>query len=137
MSSSEAVVRDETDDRRAELEELADAFVDAFNRRDLDGIMSFFGEHAVYEDAYGDKHRGKGAIRTAFEPVVDGRLGEILFDGEDRFIDPGAGKVMDSWILHMHRGAGGDKERKLRGLDLLHFDGRDLVRKITYKQDKV
>ena len=30
---------------------------------------------------------------------------------------------------------GEDRERTLRGLDLLHFDGDKLVRKITYKQD--
>jgi ketosteroid isomerase-like protein len=120
-------------DRRAELDDLATRFVDAFNRQDIDDVMSFFAENAVYEDAFGDSHATMAAIRTAFEPVLDGRLGTIHFDADDRFIDTGTGKVMDSWRLRMHIGA--DKERTLRGLDLLHFDGDKLIRKITYKQD--
>ncbi|MBT3532370.1 MAG: nuclear transport factor 2 family protein [Rhodospirillaceae bacterium] len=122
-------------DRRAELADLTDRFVDAFNRRGLADVMSFFAADAVYEEAFGDKHEGKAAISAALAPVVDGGLGEICFEGEDRFIDPAAGKVMDSWRLHMHRGEGAEKERTLRGLDLLHFEGRELVRKVTYKQD--
>ena len=119
--------------RRAELDDLATRFVDAFNRQDIDDVMSFFAENAVYEDAYGDSHASLADIRTAFEPVLDGRLGRIHFGADDRFIDADAGKVMDSWRLKMHIGT--DKERTLRGLDLLHFDGGKLVRKITYKQD--
>jgi ketosteroid isomerase-like protein len=121
------------DDRRAELSDLATRFVDALNRRDIDDVMSFFAASAVYEDAYGDRHEGLSAIRTAFEPVLDGRLGDIQFGADDRFIDADDGKVMDSWRLRMHIGEG--KERTLRGLDLLHLEGNKLVRKITYKQD--
>ncbi len=121
------------DDRRAKLSDLATRFVDAFNRRDIDDVMSFFATSAVYEDAYGDRHEGLSAIRTAFEPVLDGRLGDIHFSADDRFIDADDGKVMDSWRLRMHIGK--DKESTLRGLDLLHFKGNKLVRKITYKQD--
>jgi|TARA_B100001971_G_scaffold144329_1_gene133514 hypothetical protein len=39
---------------------------------------------------------------------------------------------MDSWRLRIRIGE--DKEATLRGLDLLHFDGDQLVRKITDKQ---
>lgn len=119
--------------RRKELEELADGFVDAFNRQDIDTVMSFFSETAVYEDSFGAAHTSLTAIRSEFEPLLDGRLGKIHFGADDRFIDAGAGKVMDSWHLLMNIGT--DKERTLRGLDLLHFDGDRLVRKITYKQD--
>jgi hypothetical protein len=35
----------------------------------------------------------------------------------------------------MNKGVGGGKERRLRGLDLLHLEGRNLVRTVTYKQD--
>ncbi len=118
---------------RTELADLAAQFVDAFNRRDIDDVMSFFSEHAVYEDPYDKSHEGLAAIRTAFEPVLDGRLGDISFDGDDQFIDVETGKVMDSWRLRSHIGT--EKARVLRGLDLLHFESGKLVRKITYKQD--
>ncbi len=40
-------------DRRAELADLTERFVDAFNRMDLDAVVSFFSEDAVYEDSRG------------------------------------------------------------------------------------
>lgn len=120
-------------ERHAELEDMATRFVDAFNRQDIDDVMSFFAENAVYEDSFGKSHESLSSIREQFEPLLDGRLGKIRFDGDDRFIDTAKGKVMDSWRLVMHIGE--DNERTLRGLDLLHFEGKKLVHKITYKQD--
>jgi uncharacterized protein (TIGR02246 family) len=119
---------------RSELSDLVDRFVDAFNRQNMEDVMSFFAEQAVYKDASGKTHEGKAAISKAFEPVLDGSIGNILFDGEDRFIDEETGKVMDSWTLHMFRGEGAEKERVMMGLDLLHFEKGKLVRKITYKR---
>ena len=37
-------------DRRAELDDLSSRFVGAFNRQNLDDIMSYFAESAVYEE---------------------------------------------------------------------------------------
>jgi len=122
-------------DRRAELDGLSNRFVEAFNRQDLEAIMSFFAVDAVYEDPYGKRHEGLEEIRTQFEVVVGGNLGKISFDGEDRFIDEDTGKVMDSWMLRMWIGDEAKEERKMRGLDLLHWEGDRLIRKITYKQD--
>lgn len=119
---------------RAELSDLVDRFVDAFNRQNMEDVMSFFAEQAVYKDSSGKTHQGKAAISKAFVPVLDGSIGDILFDGEDRFIDEETGKVMDSWTLHMFRGEGAEKERTMMGLDLLHFEEGKLVRKITYKR---
>lgn len=122
-------------DRRAELDDLSTRFVGAFNRQDLDGLMSFFAEDAVYEDPYGKQHADLETIREQFDVVVGGKLGKICFESDDRFIDPVAGKVMDSWVLRMWINDAKKEERTMRGLDLLHWDGDRLVRKITYKQD--
>jgi len=120
--------------RQSELNDLTDRFVDAFNRQNIEDVMAFFAETAQYNDAYGDTHTGLIEIRSAFEPVLNGKIGKILFKADDRFIDAEAGKVMDSWTLKMFCGEGVDKERSLIGLDLLHFEGDKLVRKITYKR---
>ena len=112
-------------DSREKLSALTDQFVAAFNRQDIDAVMSFFAENAVYRDAYGKSHEG---------PVLNGKLGKINFAGEDRFIDAEAGKVMDSWVLHMHMGEGADKEASMTGLDLLSFEKDKLVRKTTYRR---
>jgi ketosteroid isomerase-like protein len=119
---------------RAELIDLTDRFVGAFNRQDMDEVMSFFAEDAVYKDPYGKNHEGKKAISKAFDPVLNGGLGKILFEGDDRFIDVDTGKVMDSWTLHMFRGEGADKEKSMTGLDLLHFENGKLIRKFTYRR---
>ncbi|MAZ04365.1 MAG: hypothetical protein CMN56_14625 [Sneathiella sp.] len=121
-------------DSRETLSALTDRFVDAFNRQDIDAVMSFFAEDAVYRDPYGKSHEGLAAIRKAFEPVLNGALGKINFAGEDRFIDAEAGKVMDSWTLHMHMGEGPEKEASMTGLDLLTFKNDKLVRKTTYRR---
>ncbi|MEX1034445.1 MAG: nuclear transport factor 2 family protein [Sneathiella sp.] len=121
-------------DPREKLSALTDKFVAAFNRQDIDDVMSFFADNAVYRDAYGKSHEGLDAIRKAFEPVLNGKLGKINFAAEDRFIDAGAGKVMDSWTLHMHMGEGAEKEASMTGLDLLYFDGGKLVTKTTYRR---
>ena len=57
-------------DRRDELIQLTNDFVDAFNRMNLDDVVRFFAEDGIYEDSTGGRHIGHDAIRTAFEPLV-------------------------------------------------------------------
>ncbi|MCY4454223.1 MAG: nuclear transport factor 2 family protein [Immundisolibacterales bacterium] len=116
------------------LEELAIRFTDAFNRDDLDGVMSFFAEESVYDEFHGMRHEGRDAIRAAFEPQFRGAYGEVRFDQEDLFADAEAGKVLISWTCTMttRKGPGG-----WRGLDILHFADGKLVEKQTYAKAKV
>ena len=112
-------------DRRQELLALTDQFVDAFNRMNLDDVVSFFSEDAVYEDSAGDRHVGRKAIRIAFEPLVGGSRGRIRFDGED---------VFASWRLSLDKD--GDVS-VIRGIDVLEFQGNKLAKKLAYmKVDK-
>lgn len=116
------------------LEDLAIRFTDAFNRDDLDGVMSFFSEGAVYDEFHGARHEGHDAIRAAFEPQFRGAYGAVRFDQEDLFADAEAGKVLISWTCTMttRKGPGG-----WRGLDILHFADGQLVEKQTYAKAKV
>jgi ketosteroid isomerase-like protein len=116
-------------DRRAELTDLTERFVDAFNQNDLDGIISFFADNGVFEDPEGVSHEGTAAVRAAFAPLVEGAMGKIQFDGEDLFMDVEAGKVMTSWRLSLEVEG---KPASIRGLDLLRFEGDKLVRKQAY-----
>ena len=121
-------------DRRQELLALTDQFVDAFNRMNLDAVVSFFSENAVYEDSSGGRHVGHEAIRTAFEPVVGGSRGRIRFDGEDVFAEVETGKVLASWRLSLDKD--GDVS-VIRGIDVLEFQGNKLAKKLAYmKVDK-
>ena len=120
-------------DRRAELIDLTNRFVEAFNRQDLDAVAGFFAEDAVYEDSRGGRHEGVPAIRAAFAPLLGGAMGEIRFEEEDFFAEPESGKVMASWRLAMTVEG---KRVVVRGLDLLHFRGDQLVKKLAYMKAK-
>jgi uncharacterized protein (TIGR02246 family) len=120
-------------DRYQELEQLTLDFLDAFNRNDLDAVMAFFAEGAVYEELHGPVHAGRAAIRSAFEPQFAGKFGPMRFIEEDTFIDGASGKVMSSWDLETVKDGA---PVVLRGLDLLHFVGDKLVRKQTYVKAK-
>lgn len=116
-------------ERYAELKQLGDEFLGVFNRADVDGIMSFFTDDAVYEEFHGKVNEGKAAIRTSFEGLFSGRFGTIRFDEDDTFIDADDGKIMSSWSLHLDMD---DEPKVLAGLDLLYFDGNKITRKLTY-----
>ena len=121
-------------DRRQELLTLTDQFVDAFNRMNLDDVVSFFSQDGVYEDSAGGKHVGHEAIRAAFEPLVGGSRGRIRFDGEDVFAEVETGKVLASWRLNLDKD--GDVS-VIRGIDVLEFQGNKLTKKLAYmKVDK-
>ena len=68
-------------------------------------------------------------VPSAFEPLLNGARGKIHFDGEDFFAEVENDKVMANWRLHMEVNG---KQVSMRGLDLLHFEGDRLVRKLAY-----
>ena len=121
-------------DRRDELIQLTNDFVDAFNRMNLDDVVSFFADDGIYEDSTGGRHIGHDAIRTAFEPLVGGSRGSIRFDGEDVFVETDTSKVLTSWRLNL------DKDGEvsvIRGIDILEFEADKLKKKMAYmKADK-
>jgi len=121
-------------DRRDQLIQLTNDFVDAFNRMNLDDVVSFFAEDGIYEDSTGGRHIGHDAIRTAFAPLVGGSRGNIRFDGEDVFVETDTGKVLASWRLNL------DKDGEvsvIRGIDILEFEANKLKKKMAYmKADK-
>ena len=121
-------------DRRDKLIQLTNDFVDAFNRMNLDDVVSFFADDGIYEDSTGGRHIGHDAIRIAFEPLVGGSRGSIRFDGEDVFVETDTGKVLASWRLNL------DKDGEvsvIRGIDILEFEADKLKKKMAYmKADK-
>ena len=119
---------------RAHLVDLARRFVDAFNRNDLDSVMSFFADDDIYDEFNGKRNVGKAAIRAAFEPQFSGAYGKMQFLDEDLFADAETGKVMASWRCTLTIKG---EPASWRGLDLMHFVGDKLVQKLTYAKAKV
>jgi len=119
---------------RQQLFNLTTRFMEAFNRNDLDTVMSFFTDDAVYDEFNGKRNEGKAAIRAAFTPQFTGAFGSMQFLDEDLFIDSDTGKVMASWRCTLSVKG---QPTSWRGLDLLHFRGEKLVQKLTYAKAKV
>jgi ketosteroid isomerase-like protein len=73
-------------------------YMDAFNANDLDTVMTFFSDDAIYEPGDGKTHRGKAEIRAAFEPQFKGAFGAMRFDEHDRLIDVENRKVAIRYV---------------------------------------
>lgn len=124
----------ELETERERLADLVVRFTDAFNRDDLDGVMSFLADDAVYDEFNGTVNRGRAAIRAAFVPQFRGDYGTLRFHAEDLFVDPVAGKALIRWVctLQTKRGPAG-----WRGLDILHVRNGLITEKLTYAKAKV
>ena len=116
------------------LESLVISFTEAFNREDIDEVMSYFAEGAIYDEFNGVRNEGLAAIRKAFEPQFAGAFGTMRFHTEDMFLDSTAGKAMIRWVLSLEEE---DRAGAYRGLDLLYFREKKLVEKHTYCKAKV
>ncbi|MEM7466774.1 MAG: nuclear transport factor 2 family protein [Pseudomonadota bacterium] len=116
-------------DRYAELASLEQDFLAAFNAADVDRIMAFFTEDAVYGEVHGKERGNLEAIRKSFDKLFSGQFGEVKFEPSDTFIDIKNDAVMSGWHLHLSL----DGQRvALEGLDLLYFRGDKIYKKLTY-----
>ena len=121
-------------ENRKKFENLVLGFTEAFNNEDLNEVMSYFAEGAIYEEFNGIRNEGLAEIRNAFKPQFSGVFGKMRFYTEDMFVDVRAGKAMIRWVLTLeeeHRAGA------YRGLDLLYFCDKKLVEKHTYCKAKV
>jgi len=119
---------------RKQLEDLVLRFTEAFNRDDLEGVMSFMAEDAIYDEFNGRRSRGKQAIREAFVPQFRGDFGRIRFQTEDLFVDPESGKALIRWLCTLEHDG---KTSGWRGLDILRFEDGLLAEKHTYAKAQV
>jgi len=111
------------------LEQLVIDFTDAFNRDDLEGVLSYMTEDALYDEFNGQRAKGKAAVRAVFEPQFRGDFGKIRFHTEDLFVDAEAGKAMIRWLCTLENG---ERYGGWRGLDILHIEGGMITEKHTY-----
>ena len=119
---------------RKQLEDLVIRFTEAFNHDDLDGVMSFMAEDAIYDEFNGRLNRGKRSIREAFVPQFRGDYGRIRFQTEDLFVDPESDKALISWLCTLENDG---RSSAWRGLDILCFENGLLTEKRTYAKANV
>jgi uncharacterized protein (TIGR02246 family) len=140
---------------RDDLRALVLRFTEAFNQDSLDAVMGYFADDAVYVTFDGDVHRGKAAVREAFEPQFRGDLGTLRFHAEDVIVDEVTGKAVVRWLCrHTIEDTGKSLSTvaKLkragyrsmfgpdfgwRGLDVLRFEGGLVREKYTYARSRL
>jgi len=138
-----------------ELEALARRFTESFNTDDINVVMSYFADDAVYVTFDGHVNRGRRQIREAFEPQFRGDFGKLRFHAEDIIVDWRAGKAVVTWLCHheieddgrelpplarikraAYRGLYG-KSFGWRGVDVIRFEGGFVREKHTYARARI
>ena len=108
------------------------AFLDAFNRHDVDAIMSFFTDDCVFDMPRGPgpggrRLVGKEQVREGIQSRFDG-IPDIRY-GDDRHWVSGDRGVSE-WTI---RGTQSTGERiEVRGCDLLRFADGKIIRKDSF-----
>lgn len=116
--------------------ELLEAFADAWNRHDVDALMSFMTEDCVFESSGGEDHCG-----TRYEGVAAVRKGyakawadfpDAQWNNARHFIQGDRG--VSEWIFTGTNAEG--KRSEVAGCDLFTFrDGKILV-KNSYRKNR-
>lgn len=112
--------------------DLLRAFLEAFNRHDLDAIMSFFADDCVFfmprgKGPRGDRYAGKEAVRAGLATRFEG-IPNVHY-GDDRHW-AGEGFGVSEWTLTGTTVSG--KQLDVRGIDLLEFAEGKITRKDSF-----
>jgi steroid delta-isomerase-like uncharacterized protein len=112
--------------------ELLKEFLDAFNRHDLDAIMSHFADDCVFymprgAAPRGDRYVGKDEVRAGLAKRFEG-IPDVHY-GDDRHWACGDFGVSE-WTLTGTAASG--KRIEVRGVDLLEFAGGRITRKDSF-----
>ncbi len=108
------------------------AIATAFDHHDLDTIMAYFADDAVFEaprgpEPYGARVVGRGAIREAFAGRFTG-IPDVRYRDDDHFVSGDRG--CSQWTLS---GTGADGARiEVRGCDLWTFRDGQVILKDSY-----
>ena len=117
---------------RNELTRALARWYKAWNAHDLDAVMSLLHESVRFEHWDGTQVLGKPALRRAWSAWFSGS--DFRFDEEETFIDEREQKVLFRWRLSWPSPLAerrGEPEKR-RGVDVLHFQDRLIIRKLTY-----
>jgi ketosteroid isomerase-like protein len=112
--------------------EVLKGFLDAFNRHDVDAIMSFFAEDCFFymprgAQPRGDQYVGKQEVRAGLARRFEG-IPDVHY-GEDRHWVCGDFRVSE-WTLTGTSIAG--QQIEVRGVDLLEFAQGKVIRKDSF-----
>lgn len=108
------------------------AFLDAFNRHDLDEIMSFFDDAPIFDfprgpSPWGMRAEGRERVRALLATRFEG-LPDVHYSDDRHFVSGNRG--VSEWLL---TGTSRDGTRiAVRGCDLFEFKAGKVSRKDSY-----
>lgn len=112
--------------------EILKAFLEAFNRHDLDGIMDFFCEDCVLQmprgaEPFGTRYVGKQKVREGLATRFAG-LPDVHYGKDRHFVSGDRG--CSEWLLTGTKASG--EKVEVQGCDLLEFKDGKIWRKDSY-----
>jgi steroid delta-isomerase-like uncharacterized protein len=116
--------------------ELLQAFADAWNRHDVDALMSFMTEDCVFEasagpDVCGTRYVGRGAVRASFAEVW-ATFPDAQWDNARHFVSEERG--VSEWTFTGTRSDGTRVE--VHGCDLFTFRDGKISLKNSYRKNR-
>jgi steroid delta-isomerase-like uncharacterized protein len=115
--------------------DLAELF-DAFNRHDIDVIMSYFADDCVFDavagpEVYGSRFQGTKAIRTAFSNVW-AAMPDARWDHHSHFVH--GDRAVSEWTFS---GTNSDGTRiEAEGCDLFTLRDGNIIRKQAFRKNR-
>jgi steroid delta-isomerase-like uncharacterized protein len=115
-------------------EDVLRAVLDAFNRHDLDGILEFFADDAVFEsprgpDPWGTRFVGTEAVRAGLAKRFAG-IPDVHYGDDDHFLSADGRRGVSEWTL---TGTTTDGDLlEVRGCDVWTFEDGRITRKDSY-----
>ena len=112
--------------------ETLTGFLEAFNRHDLDAIMSYFHDDCVFymprgAAPRGDCYVGRQEVRAGLASRFEG-IPDVHYGDDTHWICGSLG--VSEWTLRGTRTSGGQIE--VRGVDLLEFRDGKVIRKDSF-----
>ena len=116
--------------------ELLQAFADAWNRHDVEALMSFMTDDCVFEasagtEVCGTSAKGREAVRSAYQDVF-ANFPDASWNSPRHFVCGDRG--VSEWIF---RGTRRDGTRvEVNGCDVFTFRGDKIVVKNSYRKNR-
>ncbi len=118
------------------MEQLLQAFAEAWNRHDVDALMSMMTDDGVFEasagpDVDGERHVGAQAVRAAFSAVFE-QFPDAQWANARHFVTGDRG--VSEWTFTGTRKDG--KRVEVNGCDLLTFRNGKIALKNAFRKNR-
>ena len=124
------------DDHDVRLEQLLTAFADAWNRHDVEALVSMMTEDGIFEASSGDqvdgaRHQGQQALRASFASVF-AQFPDAQWGNARHFVSGDRG--VSEWTFTGTRSDG--KRIEVNGCDLFTFRGGRIAVKNSFRKNR-